>query len=122
MLTDTEWCILAVYCFDHVIVSCPVCRRDYEFVDVPSRGQHYCYCPSCCLELVEEVRLDVISCPEIASAIHGVVERSREMKKKSEMLILSSTVLAVESEALVQHVLETMRRSRRPSGQPDGGR
>ena len=116
MLTDAECRILAVYCFDHVIVSCPVCHRDYEFVDVPSLGQHYCYCPSCGLDLVDEARLHLLSCPEIRAALHGLVEHSREMKKKSEMLMLSSTVLAAESEALVQRVRETMRGSRRPSG------
>src|SRR5262245_27100469 len=120
MLTDAECCILAVYCFDHVVVSCTVCRRDYEFVDVPSLGQHYCYCPSCCLDLVDEARLHILSCPEIAAANRGLIERSGEMKKKSEMLMLSSTVLAAESEALVQRALETMRRSHRPSGRPDG--
>ena len=124
MLTNAESRILAVYCFDHVVVSCPVCRRDYEFheVEVLGLGQHNYYCPSCSLDFVDDLRRHILGCPEIAAAVHGRVERSRELKKESEMLVLSSTVLAAESEALVQRALETMRRSRRPSGRPDDGR
>ena len=108
-----------MYCSDHAVATCQDCRRDYKFTELGTEilGRRYYFCPSCRLDFVRDLRLHIIACPDIAAVLHECVERSRELKKKSEMLVLSSTVLAAETRARAQRVLDTKRGIRHvPSG------
>src|SRR5215470_7253676 len=123
MLSDAERRVLIIHCFDHAVARCEDCRRDYRFTElgVEVLGRRYYFCPLCRLDFLERLRVHIIGCPDIAAALHERIERSRELKKKSEMLVLSSTVLAAESEARARRVLETKRGSRHLPPSADTG-
>src|SRR5262249_8390784 len=120
MLTDVERRVLFVYCFDHTVASCADCRRDYKFdqLGIDIIGHRSYFCPVCRRGLVDEVRLHIVGCPGIAAALHEHVERSRELKKESDRLVLSSAILAAESEALAKRVLEGIQRFRQSPPSP----
>jgi|SRR5215813_7264841 len=115
MLSDSEIRVLAINCFDHAVARCDDCQRDYKLTElgVDVIGRRYYFCPVCRLNLVDDLRAHILGCPGIAAVLHERVERSRQLVKQSDSLILSSAVLAAESEGLAQRVLGTMRGSRR---------
>src|SRR5262249_43423727 len=114
MLSNAEVRVLAVHCSSHAVARCDDCRRDYKFVElgVDVIGRRYYFCPVCRLDFVDDLRLHILGCPVTAAALKRRIERSHQLLKESGGLVLSAAVLAAESQALAQRVLETARGSR----------
>lgn len=114
MLSDSEVRVLAVHCFDHAVARCDDCQRDYKITElgVEVLGRRYYFCAVCRLDFVDDLRLHILGCPVIAKALHERIERSRQLMKQSDGLVLSSAVLAAESLALCQRVFDTKRGKR----------
>jgi len=114
MLSDAERRVLTIYCWTHAVAKCDDCRREYKFFElgVEIHERRYYFCPLCRLDFVDDLRLHVLGCRAIAAALHERIERSRQLMKTSESLVLSSAVLAAESQAIAKRVFDTKRGSR----------
>lgn len=123
MLSEPERRVLVMQCFDHAVATCDTCRQDYKFsqLGVDVIGRRYYFCPLCRLDLVDLLRTHLLGCTAIAATLQERTERSRQLIKTSHELVLSSAILAAESEHLAQHVLDTMRRSRHVSPPSETG-
>lgn len=115
MLSDPECRVLTVHCFDHAVARCEDCRRDYKFTElgIEIRGRRYYFCPSCRLDLVDQLRMHVLHCQGIASALEERIQRSQQLMKETDRLRTAAAILAAESHALAERVLQTLR-SRHP--------
>jgi len=116
MLGNTERHVLAAYCSNHAAATCEGCRRDYTFtelnVDVGGRGSYVC--PTCRLDLADQLRLHILSCRGIAASLEERIERSGQLMKASDRLRTESAILAAESHALAERVVQTLGARRRP--------
>src|SRR5262249_12009609 len=114
MLSPAEHRVLATHCFDHAVPTWEDCRRDYKFaaLGVDIAWRRYYVCPSCRLDLVDDLRLHILGCRAIAAALEERIERSQLLMKESNRLATASELLSAESRALVKRVLETKRESR----------
>lgn len=114
MLSDAERRVLAVHCFGHAVASCEDCHREYRFHEVGRDvlGRRFHSCPSCKLDLTDQLRVHVLTCCAIADALEERVKRSEVLIKETDRLRTASAILAAESQALARRVLETKRETR----------
>jgi len=114
VLTDAERRVLEGHCFDHVVATCQVCKRDYKFAElgVDIIGRRYHFCPGCHFPLLSEVRWHILTCGVIAKALDERIERSLRVVKESDRLTTQSAILAAESQELSRRLLDTRRQSR----------
>jgi ribosomal protein L37AE/L43A len=108
MLSDPERRVLAIYCHDHAVATCQDCRRDFKFMEVGVDvvGRRYYFCPSCRLDLVDDLRVHILNCRSIAASIEERVERSRLVIKETNGTKTSSAILASDSQERARRVLE----------------
>jgi len=113
MLSDPERRVLGVHCVDHPVAVCDTCRVGYKLNDlgVDIIGRRYYFCPSCRLNLLDRIRLHILSCPAISAALDERIARSARAIKESDRLRTQSAILAAESHEVACLVLDTKRRS-----------
>jgi len=101
MLADAERRVLGLHCHGHVVAACGDCRRDFSFIElgVDVVGRRYYFCPSCRLDLVDQLRVHILTCQGIAAALEERIERSDGLRT-------SSAILAAESQERARRVLE----------------
>jgi len=104
MLSDAERRVLTVHCVDHFVATCEDCRRDYQFAALgfDVLGRRYYFCPTCRVDLVDELRLHILHCRGIEAVLKERVQRSRQVIKQSNR----PAILAEESHAVAERVLE----------------
>jgi hypothetical protein len=108
MLSDAERRVLTVHCVDHFVATCEDCRRDYQFTALGFAvlGKRYYSCPSCRVDLVDELRLHILHCRGIEAVLKERVHQSRQLIKQNSRLRVVSTILAAESHAVGERLLE----------------
>jgi len=113
MLSDPERRVLAVHCSAHAVAVCDACQIGYKFselrVEVMERS--YYVCPACRLNLIDRIRLHILSCPVISAAVDERIARSFDVMKESARLSSQSAVLAVESQEIARRALDIKRKS-----------
>jgi len=111
MLTDPERRVLAVYCFDHAVAVCAACQRTYKLSELGEdiMGRRYYVCPWCRMNLLDQVRVHILTCSEIMAALQDRIAQSQHLLKTSETITTQSAVLAAESHELACRVVETLR-------------
>src|SRR5262249_30104814 len=121
MLSDAERRVLTTYCSNHAVASCDECRRDYMFTElgVEIQGRRYYFCPSCRVDFVDDLHLHILGCRGIAAALEERLERSQQLMKESDRLATASAILAAESRALAQRVLDTKQDARHVPATPE---
>jgi len=111
MLSESERRVITEHCLDHIVATCKDCQRAYRLSEIGADvlGRRFHFCPTCRLDLTDALRLHLLSCQAISDSLEMRVKRSKILIKESEGLQMAAWVLAAESEALAQRVLETMR-------------
>ena len=111
MLSDAEIRVLATHCVNHAVARCDDCQRDYKFAELGIEiiGRRYYLCPLCRLDFVDDLRLHILGCRSVAAALEEREERSQLRIKESRSLVASSAVLAADSQALAERILNARR-------------
>ena len=108
MLSDAERRVLTAHCYDHFVATCEDCRRDYQFTALgfDVLGRRYYFCPSCRVDLVDALRLHILHCQAIRAVLQERARRNGQLTRQSSGIRIASAVLAAESHAVAERVLE----------------
>ena len=123
-LTPEERALLFTFCWDHVVVRCPICDVSFHYTGLAADilgGGGANLCPRCRLDLTEAVRAHLLRCPILPSVIRLRTQELRDaaqrLVKETQQLRDRSDVLMREAEAALFRAQQALREAmpRRPA-------
>ena len=115
-ITQEELVVLGWNCVDHIVARCPQCDAALAGSQVGGDS-----CPACSADVTQVLRLHILGCEEIESALREHINRgrahidgarahidaSRALRARSDALRARSDAIAAESKALVARTRRT---------------
>ena len=121
-LTPEERALIFTFCWDHVVVRCPICDVSFPYTglaaDILGRGGMN-LCPRCRLDLTEAVRAHLFSCPKLPSVIRlraqelrdaaqRVVKESQQLRDRSDVVIRKAEAALFRAQRALREALQRM--------------
>lgn len=112
-LTPAERELVFRFCWDHVVVRCPICDVSFHYTGLATDilgGGASNLCPRCRLDLTEAVRAHLFGCPKLPSAIRL---RTQELRDAAQRLVKESQQLRDRSDVLIREAEAALFRAQR---------
>jgi len=112
-LTPVERTLVFTFCWDHVVVRCPICDVSFHYTELAADilgGGGTNLCPRCRLDLTEAVRAHLFRCPTLPSAIRL---RAQELRDAGQRLVKESQQRRDRSDVLMREAEAALFRAQR---------